>query len=587
MLVLTRFAETTQVHRVNAPGGARTQLTFLDDRVLEASPRPGREQFVYTTDEGGAENFQISFLDIPSGNSRRLTDGKSRNVLGKWSHSGRAFAFSGNARNGNDMDLYIATPDESRPPRLLKEVHGSWTVTDWAPDGRRLVALEYVSINESYVHVVDVRTGQSEQITPRPAEDKPRVAYADARWMKDGSSLIWMSDDDSEYRRLECCVISSKAVGVIPQYAQNNCDVEQFDLSDDGSRLIVAWNVDGVSAMAFVRPEDGVEMGQVKLPRGRVVGLKFLPNSNSEVAFGLTTAKVPGDVYSCTQNGVVTHIPNERWTCSETGGLNTSQFIEADVIRYPSHDGKAVPAFVYYPDPEKFPGPRPVLITIHGGPESQFRPGWLGFLNYWLEEKGVALVFPNVRGSAGYGKSYLLLDNGEKREDAVKDIGSLLDWIGKDPGLDAKRVAVSGGSYGGYMSLATMTHYSDRLQAGIDIVGISSFLTFLKNTKGYRLDLRRAEYGDERDPKMYAHLEAISPLSNAAKIKVPLLIVQGKNDPRVPLSESEQMLAAVKKNGGPVWYVLGKNEGHGFAKKVNQDYLQNVEALFLHEIFAR
>ena len=196
----------------------------------------------------------------------------------------------------------------------------------------------------------------------------------------------------------------------------------------------------------------------------------------------------------------------------------------------------------------------------------------------------MVLIFPNVRGSSGYGKTYLKLDNGKHRDDAVKDIGALLDWIAGQKDLDKSRVGVTGGSYGGFMSLAVQTNYNDRIKAGIDIVGISNFVSFLQNTQGYRRDLRRAEYGDERDPEMRSFLERISPLARAHKIHTPILIVQGRNDPRVPISESEQMVAALKKNNVPVWYVVGTNEGHGFAKKANQDYLQAVEVEFLRRI---
>ena len=271
----------------------------------------------------------------------------------------------------------------------------------------------------------------------------------------------------------------------------------------------------------------------------------------------------------------------DRWTESETGGLDTSTFADPTLIHYPTFDDRKIPAFVYRPAAGRFPGRRPVLIEIHGGPEGQFRPGFLGRLNYLIDELGIVLIMPNVRGSSGYGKTYLKLDNGMLREEAVKDIGSLLDWIAKQPDLDKDRVGVSGGSYGGFMSLAVQTTYNDRIKAGIDIVGISNFVTFLKNTQAYRRDLRRAEYGDERDPKMREFLERISPLASAGKIRTPILVVQGQNDPRVPLSEAEQVVSAVKQNGVPVWYVVGKNEGHGFARKSNQDYLQAVEVLFL------
>jgi dipeptidyl aminopeptidase/acylaminoacyl peptidase len=261
----------------------------------------------------------------------------------------------------------------------------------------------------------------------------------------------------------------------------------------------------------------------------------------------------------------------DRWTESETGGLNTASFVEPELIRWKSFDEKSISGFLYKP-PAKFTGKRPVIINIHGGPEGQARPSFLGRNNYFLNEMGVAIVLPNVRGSSGYGKTFLTLDNGFKREDTYKDIGALLDWIKTRDDLDADRIMVTGGSYGGHMTLAIAWCYPERIRCAVDIVGISNFVTFLENTESYRRDLRRVEYGDERDPEMRAFMEKIAPVNNAGKMKKPMFIIQGKNDPRVPLIEAEQMVATLKKQGTPVWYLMAKDEGHGFAKKKNADY---------------
>ncbi len=573
LLIETRFADTNQIHRVAFPGGARTQLTFLAERVVGASPRPGRDQFAFAADEGGAENYQIFIDDLATGAVDRVTDGRSRNVLAGWSPSGARLSWSSNARNGKDMDLYVLDPNKASAPRPFKEVSGSWSVEDWSPDESRVVAVEYIAISESYVHIVDVATGATETLTPRRSGDRPAVAYHNVKWSKDGRALYWTTDLDSEFQRLVRFDLATKAGTCLTPGIP--WDVSGYDLSDDGRMIALVTNEDGISKLHVLDAATGRELAAPRLPAGVITDVTFRRGSH-EFAFGMTSARATADVYSFDiGTGLLA-----RWTASETGGLNPETFAEPELIHYPSFDGRPIPAFVYRPS-AKFAGRRPVLIDIHGGPEGQTRPTFQGRLNYLIDELGIAVVFPNVRGSAGYGKSYLALDNGARREDSVKDIGALLDWIAKQPDLDASRIAVMGGSYGGYMTLATLTHYSDRLKAGIDIVGISNFVTFLKNTQGYRRDLRRAEYGDERDPAMKAHLEKISPLTNASRIKVPLLIVQGKNDPRVPVTESEQMLAAVKKNGVPAWYILGKNEGHGFAKKTNQDYLQAAEVLFL------
>ena len=573
MLILTRFADLPQVHKVAFPGGARSQVTFVPERIGSAHRRPGHAQFLYSGDEGGAENYQLHLFDFKNGDDERFTDGKSRQIAPRWSPSGRLLAWSSNARNGKDMDLHVADPSDPKSARRLKEVSGEWTVADWSPDERKVAAVESISINESYVHLVDVETGKSETLTPKG--DGPPVAYGEVRWSKDGKALYWTSDLDSEFLRLVRFDLSSKERRVLT--ADLPWGVDDFDLADDGRTIALTANEGGISKLHVLDAEAGRERPVPPLPAGVITHLTFRQGSE-EIGFTLSSARSPSDAYSCDlATGKVS-----RWTESETGGLDPATFPEPELVHYPTFDGRQIPAFLYRPGPQ-FQGPRPVLVEIHGGPESQFRPGFLGRANILLNELGIALVYPNVRGSAGYGKSYLTLDNGLKREDSVKDIGALLDWIGTQPGLDATKVAVAGGSYGGYMALATMTHYGDRLRAGIDVVGISNFVTFLKNTQDYRRDLRRAEYGDEREPKMREHLAAISPLTSASKIRNPLLVVQGKNDPRVPITESEQVVAEVRKGGGPVWYVVGKNEGHGFSKKRNQDFEQSVRVLFLRK----
>jgi dipeptidyl aminopeptidase/acylaminoacyl peptidase len=579
MYVLTRFADVPQVHFVSGPGGARTQLTFHDERVLGVSARPRHDQFLYEMDEGGAENYQLFLQDRKIGEARRITDGKSRNMAPKWSPSGELLAWSSNARNGRDMDLYVGSPLDPHFIRRFKEVSGQWTVSDWSPDETRVVAVEYISINEAYLHIIEVATGKTEPLTPRPDDPKAeRIFSGDAQWSKDGKAIYYITDKGSEYRRLLRFELASGEVEVLT--GDTPADIEEFALDDKGRSIAYVANLNGTGKLIghFLTANGQIVHEPIRtLGGGQRSGLKFRPGS-IEVAYTYSEARVQPDVFSVALQGASA---STWWTWSETGGLDRDTFAEPRLVEYPSFDERKIPAYVYRPSPRKFPGPRPVLIDIHGGPEGQFRPGFLGRLNYLLDELGLVLIFPNVRGSSGYGKSYLKLDNGKLRADAVKDIGALLDWIAQQKDLDKSRVGVIGGSYGGFMSLAVQTTYNDRIRAGIDIVGISNFVSFLKNTQGYRRDLRRAEYGDERDPEMRSFLERISPLTQADRIRTPILIVQGQNDPRVPISESEQMVAALRKNKVPVWYVIGTNEGHGFAKKANQDYLQAVEVEFL------
>jgi dipeptidyl aminopeptidase/acylaminoacyl peptidase len=310
-----------------------------------------------------------------------------------------------------------------------------------------------------------------------------------------------------------------------------------------------------------------------------------LSRDGKRLALQVSTAQSPADVYVLAlADGQPPQLA--RWTQGEIGPLNRDAMVPAELIEFPTWDRvngrpRMIPAFVYRP---RTPGPHPVLIDIHGGPESQYRPEWSAYTQFLVNELGYAVVAPNVRGSAGYGRGFLGLDNGELREDAVRDIGSLLVWIGLQPDLDRNRVVVHGGSYGGYMVLSSLVHYGDRLAGGIDALGISDFVTFLTNTSAYRRDLRRAEYGDERDAQMRAFLKRISPLTNARSIRKPLLVVQGVNDARVPASESEQIVQQLRLNGGEVWYLAAKDEGHGFRKKGNRDAYLATMAQFLRRL---
>ncbi len=576
ILIRTRFAESTQLHEVAMPMGARSQLTFYRDPVNDGLYRPNDpDQLVYSLNEGGAENFQLFLLDRRTGRAKRFTDGKHRYTSTRWSNGGKWLAFSSNARNGRDMDIYVVDPATPGSERRLIEATGAWQPLDWSADDRRLLVYEFLSANEAYLHWADVATGELHTITPRhPRREDPTVAYQHGRWSADGRSVYSTSDRGSEFQRLVRIDLETGRETVLS--GDIPWDVESFDLSDDGRLLAFLVNEDGASTLRFSDTAAGQPRPGPELPAGRITDLSFRPGSH-EVAFSLDWARSPRDVYSYDADGRRL----ERWTASETGGLNAEAFVVPELVHYPTFDTvdsirRMIPAYVYRPPVDRFQGKRPVFISIHGGPEGQSRPSFRESNNYLINELGVALIFPNVRGSTGYGKTYLNLDNGRLREDSVKDIGALLDWIATQPDLDASRVMVTGGSYGGYMTLAAMTHYSDRLCCGWDSVGISNFATFLENTESYRRDLRRVEYGDERDPQMRAFLEEIAPANRAKRITKPLLVSQGANDPRVPLSESNRIVAAVKGNGVPVWYLVGKDEGHGFAKKSNTDYQRAV-----------
>ncbi|MGA7934358.1 MAG: S9 family peptidase [Kovacikia sp.] len=575
MLISTRFCNTAQVHQVKAPLGARKQLTFFPDAPSGASYQPTTgDYFVFSKDIGGSEFSQNFRYDLATGDITLLTDGKSKNTRGVWSTGGDRMAYTSTRRTGKDNDFYIIDPKNPTSNRLLAEVEGGgWNGLDWSPDDRQLLVLEYISANESYLWSFNTETGARTAITPR-TKGEP-VAYGGAVFSKDGKGLYLVSDRESEFQRLAYFDLASQRYS----YLTSNIpwDVEEIDLSRDGKRLAFVTNENGASVLHLLDTATQREVALPKLPVGQIYGINWHPN-RQELGFTLISARSTADVYSLD----LTTNQLERWTESETGGINTANFSEPELARWKSFDGKEISGFLFRP-PARFPGKRPVMIDIHGGPEGQYRPGFLGRYNFYLNELGVVLLFPNVRGSTGYGKTFLKLDNGYLREDSVKDIGALLDWIATQPDLDADRILVTGGSYGGYMSLAVATTYSDRIRASIDIVGISNFVTFLERTESYRRDLRRVEYGDERDPKMREFLLRISPLNNAEKIKKPLFVIHGQNDPRVPLNEAEQILTTVRKNSIPVWYLMAKDEGHGFSKKANVDFQFYATVLFVKE----
>ena len=575
LLITTRFGETMQLHEVRMPGGARRQITFTPEPVGAAHWQPKLGKYiVFTQDKGGGEFYQLFRLDPEAGRITLLTDGKSRNSAPKFTRSGSRIAYTSTRRTGRDADIYAMDPADPKTDKLLCEVSGGgWAVSDWSADESKLLLIESISINKSRIHLLDVTTGKVELLTPDEAEP---VAYGNPTFSPDGKSIFFVRDKDSEFRRIVQMDLKTRATHLLT--LDIKWDVDEFDLSPDGKTIAFVTNEEGVGKLRLLDARSGKELRPPKLPLGIPANVTWHENGR-DLAFTFTSARSATDTYSYdVKSGRI-----ERWTESETGGLNTDSFVEPELVRLKSFDGLPVSGFLYRPDAKKFPGKRPVIVIIHGGPEGQSRPIFQGRNNYYLNELGIALFFPNVRGSDGYGKTFLTLDNGFKREDSVRDIAAFLDFIAGDAGLAADRTAVMGGSYGGYMSLACMTHYSDRLRCGVDIVGISNFLTFLKNTQDYRRDLRRVEYGDERDPAMAEFLQRVSPLTSVEKIRKPLFVVQGRNDPRVPVTEAEQMVKAIRERGGAAWYLMAKDEGHGFQKKRNVDYQFVSTIQFLRE----
>ena len=594
VLLGTRFAETTQAHRVCTPMGMREQLTFYPEPVNSLSTAPlqsSLDGFVFGKDVGGNEFWQLHWFDLATRATTLLTDGKARNQSPLFAHDGTQFAWSSTARNGTDTDVWVMDFD-TRTPRAVVTAGGNWRAMDFSPDGQRLLVMKYVSAAESYPGVVDLATGK---LTLFPVEGG-KASFGGFRFAPDGQAVYFVSDEPlpagngvgkpSEFGTLRYHDPATNAFKVLT--ATTPWDVDAFEIAGDGRHLAYVSNEDGIDKLHVLRLPGHEPLALPALPVGAIGGFGFSPDGE-RLALTLNTATSPSDVHVLDLKGATL----ARWTRSEVGGLDEATFVAPTLIRYPTFDRvdgdktdngrRTIPAFYY--KPANVPAGRklPVVINIHGGPEGQALPTFNPTAQYLANELGVAMLVPNVRGSSGYGKTYLGLDNAEKREDSVKDIGALLDWIAQQPELDAQRVGVYGGSYGGYMVLASLMHYPERIRAGVDIVGISHFGTFLNNTEAYRRDLRRAEYGDERDPAMQAVFDRISPLNGAKRITSPLFVAQGRNDPRVPYTEAEQIVKAVRSNGQPVWFLMFNDEGHGFAKKANSDYFGAATMLFWQE----
>jgi len=584
IFVSTRFGDVSQVHRVSHPGGARQQITFFDEPVSGLQRQPGGSKMIFSMDVGGSEFSQIFLLDpLSNDDAVMLTDGISRNDSVVWDHSGGKIAYRSTRRNGASNDVWmmdISNPETARV--ILTAPDGTnWSASDFSEDNRKLLIGNYVSAADSRIYLLDIESGEQRLLAGDVAKPSSNFPIA---FDHDGTGFWFITDVKGDFRQLAWQSLAAGSSPVIVT-ADIPWDVEEGEVSHDRKRGVFSVNVNGMSQVYLLDTPSREFAAVGVIPTGLVRSMEFSPDDR-KLGLTLETAKTPSDSFVLQLGpGALAYGELERWTYSEVGGLDTESFIEPELVFYPTFDSASggpekIPAWVFKPAGK---GPHPVVIVIHGGPEGQSRPSFNSTGQMWLDKLGVAMISPNVRGSSGYGKHYLSLDNGFKREDSVRDIGALLDWIATQPDLDKNRVAVYGGSYGGYMVLASAVFYSDRLQAAVDVVGISNFVTFLENTQDYRRDLRRPEYGDERDPAMREHLLNISPLNHVDRIRLPMLIVQGQNDPRVPVTEAIQMVEALRAQGQPVWYMNALNEGHGFRKKENRDVQQQVMMMFLEK----
>ncbi len=586
MLVAHRAqgASTTQLFRVRAPLSAPEALTEGADPVTGArwEPRNGR-YLVFARGRGGDEAYQLFRLDPDTRTATQFTkDGQRHALLGWLSAEGRAIVASvpldrtaeGGRRREVTTTLTLMDPETPQGARVVAELPGGgWSGAEASPDDRQIALTRYISVTESEIWLLDVASGQRRRLLPAAGETL-RAAHLASAWTPDGRALYFESDRAGEFRELMRIDVAGGAITRLTTHTP--WDVDWVGATRDGRTLAVIANVDGRDELRLLDAATGALKPLPTLPGGSITRARFHPASHA-LAVMVSGAQGPAQVHVVAAGATQA----AAWTQpTGTEGLDLAGLPEQQVVRWKSFDGRTISGLLTMP-PGKFGGKRPVVMMVHGGPEGQSKLGWQGRMNYFVQELGIAVLHPNVRGSTGYGKTFVSLDNGRLREDSVKDMGTAIDWIATQPRLDASRVVVIGGSYGGYMALAASTLLADRISGALSAVGISNFISFLENTESYRRDLRRVEYGDERDPAMRAFLQEISPLNRADRISKPLMVVQGRNDPRVPWTESEQIVRSLQKRGTPVWYLLADNEGHGFARRENSDYMFAVQLEFL------
>jgi len=575
-----------QVWTLSEPGGWPEQRTFFDDRVTFASWSPERPELIVGRDRGGDEKETLYLLNVSDGSITDLTEHPdAKHWFGGWSPDGERFAFASNRRDQSVFDVYVQdrTATGSDAERVY-EGDGWFSVAGWSPDGDRLLLTESHSSFDQDVYVLDVATGSRRHLTPHEGT----VRHLSANWGPDGEHVYLVTDRGTDTLRLSAIDLASDELSPVEAagddaaaaaLADDEWNVDGVAVDQDSRRLVYSRNVDGYTELAaaeLVAPGRLDHFPTPELPDAVAGGVSFGPDGD-RFALTVTRSDDTANVYVVD----VTSGETTRWTRASTAGIPRDSFIAPELVRYPSFDGLEIPAFFSLPETDTGHGETPVVVDVHGGPESQRRPSF-GRVKQYLLSRGYAVFEPNVRGSTGYGKAYTHLDDVEKRMDSVADLKAGVDWLHDHPAVDPDRIAIMGASYGGFMTLAALTAYPDVWAAGVDVVGIANFVTFLENTGDWRRELREAEYGSlETDREM---LESISPINHVADIAAPLFVLHGENDPRVPVSEAHRIVEGAREAGVPVRELVFEDEGHGFTKLENriEAYSAIVEFLDTH-----
>jgi len=568
VLFLMNTTGVPQVWRIPVDGGWPEQLTFYDEavRFVHYPPVGAPNRFIFGMDKGGSERTQLYMTDDAGSEVVDLTGHPDAiHEWGGWSPDGRWIVFGSNREQASRFDIYLQQVGEKSPAanqpdqaKLLRRGPGGYfNAGEFSPDGRSILALEYPSNANQFVHVINLASGEDRNLTPHEGD----VRYLQPKWAPDGKSIYVLTDYHGDFLSLARIDLKD---GGLTFVERGSWDVESIELSAAGKWRATSTNVDGASKLA-VTPIDGGAAMTAELPTGVVEALEF-SRDGSRLVFALNGPKHNYDVWSWE---LKRGSQPRRLTRASRAGVPDSAFVEPELVRYESFDGIQVPAWLYMPpaDARKQTAKPPVIVYPHGGPESQSRPTFNSVFAYLLN-RGYAIFAPNVRGSSGYGTRFLHMDNVRKRMDSVKDLAHGAHWLSDSGRIDGQRMAVYGGSYGGFMVLAAITNYPDLYAAAIDVVGIANWVTFLEKTGAYRRAAREAEYGSLENDRDF--LTSISPIHQVDTIKTPLMVIHGANDPRVPVGEAEQIVAALKRRGVPVEYLRYEDEGHGLIKLTNR-----------------
>jgi dipeptidyl aminopeptidase/acylaminoacyl peptidase len=575
ILISTPLGSVPQVHFVDGPGRDRRQLTWYANGISHAAAVPSFDPadgntFVFQHDAAGGEFRSLYRFDMATGEITLAAASKTR-YPHVWSRQGKWIAFDSAERNGKDRDLYVMQPADPKTKRMVAQVEGPFMPNDWSPDGNSLVAIEVTGNAERYVWLVDVKTGQKRALTPRDGE---KVLWDFARFSSDGRKMYALSDRSGDRRIWRCDIAACTWTPVTAEGVV--IDGAGFELSPDGTMLAFASDRGSYSELQVL---DLTTLKPRPLPaiaKGTLSQIMWRPASR-ELGFSLASVKAQADAYSIdTSLGTLT-----RWTTSETT-FNADVLPPPEVVEWKSFDGQMISGILYRP-PVKFTGPRPVMVQIHGGPDSRERARWLGRSNYFLNEMGIAQLHPNVRGSSGFGRKFSQMDNGKLRGDAVKDIGAMLDWIAARPEFDKNRVVMMGVSYGGWLALQAGVTYNDRIRGIVAGAGMTDLVSFLETTDATRQENRRREYGDERDPDMRAYLTSISPVTRASEFKKPTFILHPGKDIRISIEGPRALVRALKANNAPVWYAEFTDAGHDSfpGTNANNDWITASWVVFL------